>query len=343
MKNKLHYFSASFFLIACALLLPNIARADDFSMKGPLRVGNQNPLYLQFLTIDPSRAVALPEGEFFVSADNSYSNLLELGRGPSVSYRFDMEILKTDLRANYGLGSNMEAGLNLEFFHFDGGFLDPFIQSYHKFFGFPNGGREHVKNNQFNYFVNKNGSTIYRVPEEAFGVGDLTLNFKHNFIDETDLMPAVAWQFYYKIPTGKPSRGTGSGNIDVGLAAIFEKSFGRWHTFLNAGYFLYGGQKYINDYLHVAGFNYVIGGEVNVSRPVSIIAQISGGTPLLKGTYTKSWDSFPMDLHLGVAGEHSIGGSKRFVWQAAFSEDLNPDGPSVDFTVTGNFGIKFGI
>ncbi len=316
----------------------------EFEPKGPLTLRTQNAIYLQFLNLEPTRAVTLRKGEFAFRIDNAYSNMLERGNGATIEEFLDMELLRTALHFNYGVYDNMEVGIEVPFLRFDGGFLDSFLQKYHNFFGFPNGGRELVPNNSFTYTVFENGAAIYDVPESNFNLGDVTLNFKHNFISEDEACPAVAWLFYFKFPTGNVNRGLGSGNPDFGFATALEKSYNRWHGYLNLGYFVNGGQKFLQNYVNDFYFTYVLGAEFSVSHPVSILAQIYGGTPLLKNGGFISWDSYPMDLQIGVKGEHQLKELfNSITWQLGFAEDLNANGPSVDISILGSIGFKFGL
>lgn len=336
---RIFYF---LFLVSC-FLLPTSGLSSEFTPKGPLTLRNQNPIYLEFLNLQPGRAVAISKGVYEIRIDNAYSNIYEEGYGPNNSLLLDMELLRTALCFNAGIYDGMEAGIEIPFLRLDSGFLDGFIQKYHNIFGLPNSGREHVPNNSFTYRFSENGAPIYQIGEQAFNLGDVTLDFKHNFINEGRLVPAVAWQFYFKIPTGARSKGLGSGDPDFGFTALLEKSHKRWHGYLNLGYFVNGGHKQLEKYINDVYFTFVLGGELSVSRPVSVVAQVTGGTPLLKGADFIQWDSFPMDLQLGVKGEHPLKGAKRRItWQAAFTEDINPDGPSIDFTVLGSIGYKFG-
>ena len=326
-------------------MLPASSFAFEYTSKGPLTLRSQNPVYLEFLNLEPTTATVIPEGTLWARIDNAYSNIYEEGHGANNSELLDMELLRTAIHLNYGVYENMEVGIEIPFIRHDSGFLDGFIQKYHNFFGFPNGGRDHVGNNEFHYYFTQGGSRMYNVNQQAFGIGDITFSFKHNFIHEEENVPAVAWLFYFKFPTGDCANGMGSGNPDIGFATALQKTFDRWHTFLNLGYFVNGGHDYLQNYLNDVYFSYVLGGEYSVSHPVSLVAQINGGTPLLADAGFIQWDSFPMDLQLGAKGEHIVtwGPVYALTWQGAFTEDLNPNGPSIDFTVFGSIGFKFDL
>ena len=57
------------------------------------------------------------------------------------NFSCDFELLKINLILKYGLGEKTEAQLSLPFVWIGGGLLDPFIDGFHKLFGFPDAGR----------------------------------------------------------------------------------------------------------------------------------------------------------------------------------------------------------
>jgi len=330
-------------------LFSQTAFAGTYEPKGPLELRNQNPIYLQFANIDPTRAAVVPKGRFAFSFINAYSNIFEQGYGQTTSELIDMELLRSAFGLVAGVYDGMEVGAEVPFLYGWGGFLDSFLQKYHNLFGFPNGGRETVPNNEYHYYFTRNGQMLYDFGRLHYELGDVNFHFKHNFLAETGLRPSVAWLAYLKVPSGDQYRGLSSGSPDIGFGVALEKSHRRWHGYLNAAYFLNGGHQYLQEYMYDYYFSYVIGGEFSVSGPVSILAQLSGGTPLMHSTGMPQCDSFPMDLQIGVKGKHGLGGGyDRFKaptlsWQAGFAEDVNPDGPSVDIIFLAGLTLEFGI
>ena len=111
--------------ICLALLtICHSAIASEYAPKGPLTLRNQNPIYLQFLNIEPTRAVTLKHREFAFRIDNAYSNTYEHGLSSTNEEIFDMESLRTALHFNYGVYDEMEIGIEIPFLRFDTGFLE---------------------------------------------------------------------------------------------------------------------------------------------------------------------------------------------------------------------------
>lgn len=324
------------------------ANAGDWEGHGPLQYRTQNPIYLQFLNPEPERSKPLDKGEVKFLTYVQYSNVFELSNGANLGERLDMELGRTVFSIDVGVGEGMEVGIDVPVIYFWRGFLDPFIQKFHNFFHFPNGGRELVPNNQFTYAVNQRDSSgnwtkIYGPDKPMLNLSDTTLHLKHKFIDETAAVPGVAWMFYLKVPTGNCADGSGNGGVDYGFAAAFEKSYKRFHAYLNLGYYVSQGHQFLEDYVNHEYFSGNLSLELNISHPVSVIAQIHGGTPITKGMGTSEWDSFPLDLIIGFQGYHKeILAGQDFTWQVGFAEDLNSNGPSIDFTALVTLGIIFG-
>jgi hypothetical protein len=170
---------------------------------GPLSSRTQNPIYLLFLNSVPESTETLKKGHFQFSIGETVTNLFNQARTPSgFSLDLDMEIHRTDLNFAYGFYPNFEVGLQLPLMNFNGGFLDEFIQNYHKLFGLPNGGRSSVSNNQFTFRVSNRGQILYSVNPQSLGLGDLSLYLKHRIITEAGKKPGISFRLTMKIPTG---------------------------------------------------------------------------------------------------------------------------------------------
>ncbi len=320
-----------FYWIFLFLGLPCVALAQQ----GPFPIRTQHPIYLQTVTILPARAEVLAPGEMEWRIDSAYSNLYERETGGN-DINLDMELWRVAWVAQYGFAPDWEVGLEIPTLHFEGGFLDGFIQDFHDAFGFPNGGRESVANGTFNYRVTRNGLT-YTVGSQALDIGDLTLTLKNQLLAEEEGLPGLAWIFAFKFPSGDADAGLGSGNPGFGLGAALEKSYRRLHGYLNLNFLIDGGNDSIENLTYKEFFDFSLAGEFSFSKKVSALVQFVGGTPRLKGTNLETWDGVPLDFIVGARG--SVG---KFFWQAAFSEDIRAVGPSVDFTTWISVGYRFG-
>lgn len=302
----------------------------SFAQQGPFPIRTQQPLYLQTVTILPARAAVLDPGVLEIRTDSAYSNLYEQTSNNTFNVNLDMELWRIGWVAAYGFLPGWEASLEIATLHFEGGFLDAFIQGFHDAFGFPNGGRGSVANGGFAYSVTQNGQTLYNVTQQAFNAGDLTLTVKNQ------LRPELAWIFALKFPSGDSDLGLGSGNVGFGLGVAAEKSYQKLHGYLNLNFLVDGGNESLEGLMYREFFDFSLAGEWSFSKKVSALVQLVGGTPRLKGTGLETWDGVPLDLVIGARGSEG-----KFFWQAAFSEDVRAVGPSVDFTAWISVGMRF--
>jgi hypothetical protein len=255
-----------------------------------------------------------------------------------------MEVWRLGLNFGYGFGRGFEAGIEIPLYTMWGGFLDAFIQDFHKFFGFPNGGRDQVPNGEFHYSFAA-GNQGFDFPSVRLGLGDISIYVKHQITGEDSDWPALAVFADLKFPTGRRSRGLGSGSPDFGFGLAMDTSWKRLHGYVNVGYFVLGGNEYIDDYMYNQMFSYMLAGEVSIIPSLAFLIQIQGSTPLLHGTGLDDWDGVPMDLILGFRGEERdmFGEWGDLIWQVGFGEDITSRGPSVDFTVYMSIGVRFNI
>lgn len=334
-------------LFTCLLLCAFGRRAtgDDirqFDAHGPLTYRNQNPLYLQIANIVPMRAAAIPEKTAEFRLTTAYSNLFEQFTTATHDLLLDMETLRTSLHGAYGLGHGLTAEIDLPFVHNGGGFLDTFLESYHRTFGFPNAGRENFPRDRFVYRVTEGVTRRIDAPSAGFRLGDIQLGLRQELFTEGRRRPAIGWFAAVDLPTGSTSRGLGNGYPDIGGGVLLEKSHRRWHGYLNAGYFVSGGIDPINHLMRDAFFSSMLGAEFSVSKRLALHMQYHTGTPLLAHMGEQRWDWPPGDLAFGLSGDYPrLLWGHDLLWQVGMSEDLIADGPSIDLTMFTQIGMRF--
>ncbi len=322
------------------------ADAREYASFGPISARNQNPVYIQNLTLIARRAEVLPEGTMELRIDSAYSNLFEKSQNANASENLDMELWRLGINMDYGLTRDLEVGIEIPLIETWGGFLDGFVQKFHKLFGFPNAGRELVPNNEFHYRMDAGGGTLFDYPSSTpFGLGDITLRVKNRLTGEDSDWPALSWFGEIKLPTGSKSHGLSSGSPDFGVGLALDTSWKRLHGYVNVGYYVNGGNSAFESYMRNQAFEFMVAGELTLLPTWSMIVQLQGGTPLLTGTGLDSWDGVPMDLVVGFRGKERdlFGEWGDLIWQAGFAEDITSKGPSVDFTAYMSLGVRFDL
>lgn len=344
MRGNLKFLLKTTVLVFILLCSADLFASALYPSFGPISLREQNPVYMQNLGLTPAKAEVLPFGSVELRADSAYSNLYEYEMNAANRLDLDMEVWRTDFWLTAGVRDDMEVGMDIPVYHMSGGFLDSFISGFHNLFGFPNGGRESVANNRFDYSFRTAGTERFGFPPVTAGLGDITFRLKHQVAGEDDDWPDLSWFAEFKIPTGKASRGLGSGTADFGLGTILSASYKRIHGHFNAAYYVLGGNERLTGFMNNQMFAYSVAGEVTLLPTWSLVAELNGSTPLLDNSGLDKWDGVPLDLVIGFRGEEKdIFRNGDLFWQFGFSEDVTSKGPSVDFTVLFSIGFRFNL
>ncbi len=148
----------------------------------------------------------------------------------------DFEVLRWTFKVRWGVWDRFDADVEVPFLRFSRGFLDQFVKDYHDFFGFPQGGRDQVPNNQFHYEVSLDGKPLYHTPRAGtFTISDVVLNARYRIHSEEEIWPGMVFKASVKFPTGNSSGGFGSGHLDYGGFLLVEKNWSRFSVYGNLG------------------------------------------------------------------------------------------------------------
>ncbi len=322
------------FLLLALLVLPAIARPQDAAdpdqlWRKPLQSRNQFPVFLLFLGFEPQRAMSLAAGETSFNLDLGLTNII---RSSTVSpeplsdrLKLDYEYWRILTQYQVGLGRGFEAEISLPFFYRWGGFLDPFISSFHEAFGFINNARRRTPDFQFTYDLEIGGRRAIGPLERGMVLGDMILSLKKTWrLSGTEFGLRAA----LKAPTGSWERAAGSGGFDLGLGFLLSGLGRRVGYTLNVGYVILGPSKIPGlvprDYLSLMG-----GLDVLVGRRFALLLQLD-------------YDSRFVESLIPILDKPAAQITAGFRWRLArraclefrLSEDLSAASP--DFT----FGLR---
>lgn len=184
----------------------------------PFHTFNQNPLVQIYGLPAAESAMVQPAGQLWgaltLDVANSY---LENGTSRE-KLLLDGEGERITLALRYGIGRELELGLDLPFVAYNGGVFDGFIEDWHEFFGLPQGDRPDAPEGRLHFDYARDGQERLRMDNSTFGLGDVRVSGGWQLYHDGSANPAaLALRASLKLPTGSSSRLTGSGSTDLAL------------------------------------------------------------------------------------------------------------------------------
>ena len=211
-------------LCRAAALLAAVTAAPVYAWDA-MPAYNQGTLARSFALPIIGESVVSGRGQFTRSFDYDLTTEYYADNNASENLVVDGETSMFTLGARYGIGHNLELSARVPVLVVGGGFMDHFIEQWHKTFGLPNGGREYAARDQRQYRYVRNGVTVL---DEQGGsgtsLGDVQLGAGWQ------LSPGVALRGAIKLPTGRESRLTG-GNWGGALWSDLALPFASDSTF----------------------------------------------------------------------------------------------------------------
>lgn len=306
------------------LVLIVMSAPSALAFEGPLQVKNQFPLFLHLDA--PFLESAATESSF--SAGLSHSSVFMVKNSAEWAVNLDMEVTELDLRFRKVIPGLFELGIEVPVLSFESGFMDGFLDSYHRTFGFPDYGRGSRPSNSFLYEVDKNGSAVIKGRNGEVGIGDVRLTAKRELLRGD---PIVSLRAEIELPTGSASRGHGSGGIDTGLTLLVDKKISeKFMTYWNFGVIFPGNLKAMQDIDLRTSYHAGAGLEAALWKHFGLLGQISFQTSPFPKTDIGTVDRIAALLTLG--GRYTSGKDSL---ELSLTEDPNTAGaPDVTFNLT---------
>ncbi len=315
------------FIVVCLLLW--VGREDAAAgPKGPLQVKNRFPMHLGLLTPLPEGPAVLPAGRLATNLAVDYSSIYFESRSASWEALMDMETTIITCRLAYGISDSLMVDLGLPFIRMSGGFLDGFLDRYHSTFGFPNYGRENRPEDRFGYVLRRDGADLVRPVSESFRPGDLDLGVKLALPESDDGHLKSALRLAVQVPTGDADQWMGNGGWDWALALPTVIGAGKLSFYFTPSLAINAAAGSKGRHLETKPvWGMLAAVEYEYSRNWSWIGQVNIYSPAFVRTGIDDLDRNSMELALGFR----FTGPRRWVYEAAFCEDLTRTAP--DFTL----------
>jgi hypothetical protein len=169
----------------------------------------------------------------------------------------------------------------------------------------------------FAYVKPNDGSSHY-------GFGDLELGVKYRFIQESDWRPMVGAFPIVDLPTGRRSKGLGSGHVKTFLPIWFQKSWGPWTSYGGSGYWINPGSENKNYWFF--GWQ----AQRELSKSITLGAEVFYNTPIEKGEGGRTGFNvgtivnFTDEHHFLFSAGRDIHGPNRFSMYIGYQLMLGP-------------------
>ena len=306
----------------------------------PFYAGHFSPLVQTFGLPPAEDGETAARGTVLARIVLDEANSFQGGSGPRQSASMDGETLRTTLALRYGFTSRFEGGVDIPFVHHSGGFLDGFIESFHRWIGKPKNNGAGNPRNQLNYSYRRDGVTTVDLRDDTTAFGDVALSAAWRLSSPTDAGRSVALRAMLKLPTGKESALAGSGGTEGSLQLALRDP----KTFASRNVTLFGaaGALYIGNDTFLGGLRQPLVGFGTVGAgwaPASWMAikfQAGGHTALSREREFK-----PLSWTVNVMGGFTFALPEGVDMDlGVFETVLNETAPDVGFQL--GFRKRFG-
>jgi hypothetical protein len=184
----------------------------------PFYTQNQSPLVQIYGLPFIGDSSLVPSGKADIRLILDHASHFADDSTPRERILLDGESTRISFDARYGIKKDWEVGFVIPYIIQGGGFLDGFIEGYHRLFGFPDGGREYAPKNRLLYKYQKDQRVLLQVDQSSHGIGDIQLTGGYQvFQSAIEPSRALSLRTSFKLPTGDSQQLHGSGSTDLSL------------------------------------------------------------------------------------------------------------------------------
>ena len=197
------------------VLFPHYLYALDIF---PFTTSNQSPLIRIYGLPSPGNAIVTPVGKIDFQMDLDLANNYIDDTAGHERIVLDGEGYQMKMAARYGIAKGIECGIEIPYIIQTGGLFDGFIESYHRTFGLPQGGRDQTPKGRLLLQYQFNGIDRLKIDTSNSGFGDLRLTSAFQiYQSRNEDGTALALRTSLKLPTGDSGQLHGSGSTDLAV------------------------------------------------------------------------------------------------------------------------------
>ena len=298
------------------LAIPRPSQAQGLPEYGPLNpvAASRSGLYFQ-----PFREPETGSWRHAVALD--YASVIEYNRLDQADYVLDSEVLRLSFAASRDIGRRAFLALNLSVGGAYAGFLDGFLDWYHRKLGIRVSEREQRPPDRFLYSITlPDGRTITRARRDLF-LGDVRAGLGIRVNSQLQTVLSVT------LPTSTGPEGYGRGVPSVAVLNTFRAQ-------LTPGLIYEGGvglgatpvHGRMADLQKTAMLAVSSGLRYRVWGSQSLFGNLFYHSPYYHDTTLPALDGRELSLDFGWILQRQGGGE----WRVGLTEDLEPGGPGVD-------------
>ena len=202
-------------VLAVATLVPGLVGAE------PLVTMNQNPLVLPYGLPLPLPARLASDGAGRYGLVLNWSNTATVESSGRWEATVDAETVDLRLRGEVAFGERWSVMAELPWRSTGGGSLDGAIESWHDFWGLPEGDRKNMPQDRYLIEAQVDGQPVLLYDDDASGIADIPLRLGYQLL--ADERSAVSAWLSVDLPTGDADDLLGSGATDV-VASVAAQS-----------------------------------------------------------------------------------------------------------------------
>lgn len=314
MKSIIYAVSIGFFLLISASSGIHAA-----ALVKPADTMNTHILYIShfFNPVEDSSTIT-GSGEFSIKVIESNTNfdIYQYSRHEKDG-KFDLETTSVISSYTKKIDDRTELRVSIPFYYHGGGFLDYYIESFHKAFpggGLKNGGREFEGDDEIHIQYQPGTGGPY-INKSFYGLGDPSFFVKRKILGDN---PGLALSLGIKPRLGKKAF-INSKTTDMGISLNTDYSYGILYVYAMAGYsYFYGDGIYRNEleqdknYLLNGGF----GAGITLFKSVFFSIQFYGHSSIYE-TGVKRIDCYTLINSYSLRWQMN----KDLVFQFSFDED----------------------
>jgi hypothetical protein len=246
----------------------------------------------------------------------------------------DMERVITAVTVRVGVTDRIELGARGTVERTGGGFLDGAVLGFHSVLGAGDRNRRAYPRNAYGQWLRDgDGTLLVEVPVRTTpALEDVRVFARWGAVASSDGRRAVTVTGALRLPTAENA--LGSERADAALLVSGHAPWRGWFVHAMAGGTSVRRSPELAGVLRNRQWVGMLGVERPLREGLSLVAQFTGSTPLLRRFGDHDVDGAPTNLVFGVVGR-TAGGWR---WEAAMQEDVPARGPSNDFTLQLSLG-----